>query len=332
MISGRPQHDASAKDPPPKRLRWCLGAGAVLLAVSAAAAVLPGRGRWLFALGADRQWLIDAVTSGLFVLCAAVSLGCIVALAMLTWVLWLCGRGHRRSSDAEGGQIILEFALALPIALMLVLVMVQSSLLMGGNICVHYAAYCAARSAIVQIPDDIWPAEPANFVIDPDASAKLHRVRLAAVWAVMPVSCSSEKFPTGDAYLLADGLRRFFERYGRQAPGWARSDYLGRKMGYADRYTRITMLRRDGQDERGRVIYRELIYPHTYAEHEEVRVAVDHTFYLSVPYAGRLFAALDAKDGRELDFAPGEYGIVVRSACSLTNAGVQDYVEVETFY
>jgi len=332
MGSGPGQHDASEKPSGPKRLRWYLGPGGALLAASAAIVVLPGSGRWLFAPGPDRQWLIDAVTSRLFVLCAAVCLACIIALAALTWVLWLCGRGHRRSVDAEGGQIILEFALALPIALMLVLVMVQSSLLMGGNICVHYAAYCAARSAIVQIPDDVWPAEPANFVIDPDASAKLHRVRLAAVWAVMPVSCSSKKFPPGDAYSLVDGLRRFFERYDRQAPGWARSDYLGRKMGYAERYTGVTMLRRDGQDERGGVRYRELVYPYTYGEHEEVRVAVDHTFYLSVPYAGRVFASLDAEDGRKLEFAPGEYGIVIRSACSLTNAGVRDYVEVETFY
>ena len=299
-----------------------------------AAAVLAGlsaRGIALTGPSGSRQWLFQALGSGVFIRCAAVMVASVVALIAVCWVCWQAGRRYRPSRDAQGGAVVIEFALALPIALILVLIMAQSSLLMGGNLCVHYAAYCAARSAIVQIPWDLSPGEPANVL--KEDSAKFVSIRRAAVWAVMPISCSSKSYsPTlGDETTLVNGLREFFRKSDADVPGWVRRDYLGRKLRYATDYTQVTMLRRTGRGKRAE--YVPVSYPYTYGENDEVRVAVAHTFYLSVPYAGYLFYRVEsAANQRKLNFGLGKYGIVIHAATSLTNEGVQDWVDVESFY
>ena len=200
---------------------------------------------------------------------------------------------------------------------------------MGGNLCVHYAAYCAARSAIVQIPLDVSDDEPANVLEDSYRSAKLRRVRRAALWAVMPVCSPSpllETDPRGQA--LAEGLDEFFATYRQTPPGWVAGGYLARKFAYADRCTDVTMMQRVDPAEET-VEYIELAYPYTYTEHEEIRVEVDHVFYLAVPYAARIFAAFDG--GTDLDLGAGQYGLEIRASCSMTNEGARDYIEVETF-
>jgi hypothetical protein len=59
-------------------------------------------------------------------------------------------------------------------------------------------------------------------------------------------------------------------------------------------------------------------------------VKVEHTLYMSVPYANWLFSKLD-DDGVELRFGEGEYGMIIRATCYMPNEGQQDYVDVEVF-
>ena len=313
---------------------WWVGIAAVLIGFAVGLAILGGSGANISSGSSDYRWLIDAVTSGLFVICGVVTLLSGLVLCAIVRILWEAGRANRRVPNPQGGQVIIEFAIALPIALMLVMIMTQSSLLMGGNLCVHYAAYCAARSAIVQIPRDL-SGEPSNILADP-GSEKFGNIRKAAIWAVTPVSSSSQRLPDDGAFELVKGLRSFFNNYSDKTPGWVRLDYLGRKIGYADWYTQVTMLRRESSGLQEQPVYTELTYPYTYAENEEVRVHVDHTFYLSVPYANKIFAKIgsagEQDDGRELDFGDGEYGLVIHAASSLTNEGVRDDVDVESFY
>ena len=91
------------------------------------------------------------------------------------------------------------------------------------------------------------------------------------------------------------------------------------------------LLERTGLDSRGGPQYGPVSYPCLYEPLQEVRVQVEHTFYLSVPFAGRLLALLDRTDGRRLEFGPGEYGLVIYAATSLTNEGESDFIEVEYF-
>ena len=301
--------------------RSLLAVCAIGLALAAAAvgvAVLAGGGPTALA-AADRAWLVPAITSRLFVVNAVVVGVCGMGLAAIGWVLHSVGAPARRTrARGREGTVMIEFALALPIALGLTLLMIQSSLLMVGNLCVHYAAFCAARTAIVQVPADDSPDEQPNQVSGWGSSRKLQRIRRAAVWAVMPVSSSHPDAPAGDDSVLGGSLERFFGRYGLDVPRWVEIN-LGRRLQYAMDHTRVDLLPPLNE------------VTETYREHEDLRVTVEHTFYLSVPYAARLLATMDADDGVELDFGSGQFGTVIRATCTLPNEGVHDYIDVEPF-
>jgi len=296
---------------------------AFLLGVLAAVVAVPGAlvGLAWLASAVGPVWVGAAVRSRLFVLCGIVLVVCLGGLSAAAAVLRSAGasaRARRRGARAGGqdGGTIVEFALVLPVALPLVLMMVQSTLLMGGNLCVNYAAYCAARSAIVIVPDNLAPTEPANVVSEAAVSRKMRRIQLAAVWAVLPVSSASPNVPLEDADVLTAGLTEFFESYGQRPPGWV-SKQLHRRLSYAEAYTGV-----------------ELSPPAdrmAYGVHEDLRVTVRHTLYLSIPLANRIFQLLDPDHSVALGFGDGEYGLEVTARCALTNEGVQDYVEAERF-
>jgi hypothetical protein len=291
---------------------WAAGLLALLVG-GICAGVLAGGG----AVGAgdhESQWAVVAMTSPLFLTCAAIALGCALLAAWLGAALAAIGRRARWPGTAEGGAMV-EFALVLPFLLMIVLLMVQSALLMGGQLCVNYAAFCAARSAVVQVPADFGRDEPPNA----PGPRKMERVRLAALWAVLPVSDGGYEGQSADGRALRDGLERFFAAYGQDAPGWV-DERLARKLAYAEQYTDVALSSEQTQDYP--------LYDETYtgfAANTDLRADVRHTLRLSVPFAARIFAAGD--DGVRLP--GGRYGMEMRTRCTLINQGRQDYVDVE---
>jgi hypothetical protein len=72
------------------------------------------------------------------------------------------GRIKQLHRDQAGGVQSLSFVLTLPIFLMVMMLIVQVSQLMIGVMVVHYAAFAAARSAIVWIPADLRRFDPAE--------------------------------------------------------------------------------------------------------------------------------------------------------------------------
>ena len=159
-MSGQDETRSRAK---PNR-RWLILAVCIVLAGSVAMTA------WTLAaaVGPRSHWLLQALTSRLFLSCAAVLVVCAVGLAVIAAMLWHAGRPYRTAGRGEQGVAILEFAMALPFLLMLSLLMAQASLLMVGNVCVHYSAFCAARTAIVAIPQDYGSSEPRNLILDSD--------------------------------------------------------------------------------------------------------------------------------------------------------------------
>jgi len=152
--------------------------------------------------------------------------------------------------DQGGSAQSLSFVLTLPVFIMIMLFIVQVSQLMIGTIVVHYAAYAAARSAIVWIPADLGTDEGPNCISfsfpDPDApkqdmpildptdpnygpseggmtflvepgSLKFEKIRSAAVLACMAISPSRDvglQLP-GQGALTAEILE---EAYGSMVP------------------------------------------------------------------------------------------------------------------
>jgi hypothetical protein len=301
----------------PVSIRW----GGVLIALSVIL-LLPVFGvmaaLWMTGSGSSAQaWLPNALASAGFIKYALITMGLAVMLFAVCVMMWRIGARARLRSRSEEGGAVLEFALVLPFAMFLVLLLAQASFLMVGHLCVQYSAYCAARAAIVAIPDDLtmYSGEAPNYVDDdPESSPKVNRILRSAVWAVMPVSCSLKDQDEADLPELTDGLDEFFTAYGETTPGWVKAN-LSRKWQYALDHTFVTLDPPVSGD--------------LYGDDEDIRVTVEHTFHLAVPIARTLFAKLD--DGEELDIGIGEYGLILRATCTLTNEGVQDYVDEEIF-
>ncbi len=268
-------------------------------------------GAWA-AVARGEGWLAEALREGRMVrwglLLAACALGLQVVLGGL-------GRlGPVRRPGGQAGLAVLEFALIFPIALTIALVMAQTSLLMAGNLFVHYAAFSAARSAVVWIPAEMH-SEPRNELDAGHASQKRQRIRAAAVWAVLPAAgapadSASTRWALTHSETLRSGLGRLFEDYRQTPPGWL-GRRLARKYAYAD-------------DEQNTVVV--IAPPNTgdaYGPHENIRVTVRHRFDLAVPYANWLF---------DDDRAPdewGRYGTDMSAHCTLPNQGRDDRVRLE---
>ena len=85
-------------------------------------------------------------------------------------------RLRRLHRDQLGSAQTLSFVLTLPFFVMIMLFIVQVSQLMIGAIVVHYAAFAAARSAIVWIPaalnDAEWRNRISSYTEDPEGARR----------------------------------------------------------------------------------------------------------------------------------------------------------------
>ncbi len=254
------------------------------------------------------------LSSSQFRLFMYVGLGSVLGFAIMTAMLVYLGAGRKLKN--QDGTAIIEFALVLPFLLGMILLMAQSSLLMGGYLSVNYASFCAARAAIVQIPRETNSEllNTVNDYDDPEASGKLWNIKAAAVWGVTPVSPGTLTPPSAQGQVLRDGLERFFEVNNAPVPWWV-NDQLESRLSYAEENTFVSLV----PPKNGNV----------YQEREDITVTVRYNIYLSVPYASRLLAALDSDNS--IDLGDGRYALTVQVPCTLTNEGVDDKITIETF-
>ena len=262
--------------------------------------------------GGQTGGLVKSLGNSQFRLFTLLGLGSVLGIALLSGVLVRIGAA-RRPGHQEGTAII-EFALVLPFLLMLILLMGQSSLLMGGYLSVNYASYCAARAAIVQIPRET-NSEPLNQVSDyddPEGSGKLWGIQAAAVWGVTPISPGNLTSPSDQGGVLRDGLEKFFQANNTPLPWWV-NDHLGSRLSYAQKNTSISL----DPPKNGNM----------YVEHEDITVKVRYNIFLAVPYASKLLAVLDSDHA--VDLGDGRYALSVEIPCTLTNDGVDDKITVE---
>ena len=212
----------------------------------------------------------------------SVLLACVPWLAILAAsfaVLFVIARANRARprprrlrrlhTDQHGSVQSLSFVLTLPLFIMVLLLIVQVSQLMIGQMVVEYAAFAAARAAAVWIPADTPYPEGANCIVaffpdlnaevqvipvldpdDPDygpaeggmiyriepGGAKFEKIASAAVLACMPISPSRDVGATlsGTGPLAADIITR---AYTAMAPnsdsGPAAARRIQNKLAYA---------------------------------------------------------------------------------------------------
>jgi len=82
----------------------------------------------------------------------------------------------KKLRKGENGQAMVEFVVVFPVVFLLCLVIMQTFLLLSARQVVNYAAYCAARSAIVFLPY-------SGSV----AKNKAKRAAIIACWSISPM-------------------------------------------------------------------------------------------------------------------------------------------------
>jgi len=201
------------------------------------------------------------------------------------------------------GTSELEFAMAFPVFLVSVLTTVQMALTINALLVVDYAAYCAARSAIVWIPQAL-PGEPAHAVDagQSRSSEKWSRVRRAATLAVTPIAPRLSRFRFGLSIPASGGVDgRGLARLAQAADASlsGRVDYV--RMGaaiadkwlYANWFTDVRL-----EDRAGRLQSR-------FESGSTVTARVTHKFELAVPFASQAIGA--AFGSRYLPLIGGYY-------------------------
>lgn len=156
-------------------------------------------------------------------------------------VAWCCG--FLRAND--GAAYSVGLAMTLPLYALLIALLVECALLLNVQSGVDYAAWCAARSAIVWLPAEVTSLGSGGQNED--------MVRRAAVNAISAWASANNPAPTtSDSRGAAAVLRgyRSFAR-GRQQT----EDYVVRKWNYANAATRVEFeptleqLKRDTQQQ-----------------------------------------------------------------------------------
>ncbi|MBL4701944.1 MAG: hypothetical protein JKX85_11870 [Phycisphaeraceae bacterium] len=177
------------------------------------------------------------------------------------------------------------------------LTLAQTTLVMGGNIFVHYAAFAATRRAITTVPmDDINDPndESRNYIFLPDGP-KAEYIRQAAVFALLPVAGRTQDSPTSTSQALVEGFRSYYTALNQTPPKWI-DGLLAQRLAYANAHTSITLLRAVTEsatdlqwDELKEGLYQ-------FGPREPITVQVEHQLHLAVPYVWPMFAdSTDAK-------------------------------------
>lgn len=112
----------------------------------------------------------------------------------------------RDLAASEEGAALVEFALAAPVLLAVVLLIAQLALVAVARRAVEGAAFAAARSAAVWVPADI--EEGANALRLTGRSSKRERIERAAALALLAVAPEEPAGPSGrEEPEVADALR-----------------------------------------------------------------------------------------------------------------------------
>ena len=248
--------------------------------------------------------------------------GCVVVLIMAARAVWVTGRGGGRgTTPARGsGTATVEFALVAPVAMFVLLLLCQITMLMVGNIFVNYAAFAATRTATLVIPTDRTGEGPNEFAADArEPDSKHGAIHRTAAFALAPISGVSDAGgdPVVSDYVAAIGAH--YEAYGLPVPQWVENRLAGR-LSYALEATEILLMRTvvDGSTDPPHVDFTPLDegFLYTFDAREPITVRITHEYYLGVPYINRLLARVHSDDDSEPTWT-------IRARSTLTNMGIR---------
>jgi len=226
---------------------------------------------------------------------------------LTTFVLALYGRrlmrvmaqarmeqAQRRLEPAAGGQSgasAVEMVMLLPLLLALLLTILQVALIVQAKFVVNYAAFCAARAAIVAIPSKVQGAggvEQRNRLnLQNNNSPKMTMIRRAAalpcvsispVWS--PAILISTLAPPKPELLIPMAELALLFPASREDSNISQQLVLRAHYAFNPDNTRVEIFG-EGENQKD-----------SFGEQEMIRVRVTYRYYLTVPFANRLFGTL----------------------------------------
>jgi hypothetical protein len=243
----------------------------------------------------------------------------VVAALVLSAIALRLAEGLRRSlrlahvkDDQESGASVVEFMLAFPLLLALILTILQIALIIQAKIVVNYAAFCSVRTAIVTIPSKIRSQRSGRFedynVIatnDPE-SPKMEIIRRAAALpctAVSPLLSGAFWTFSGPNYEVIPALILVGAAFPATVDGKEVPLQLVQRGPYAygRENTKVEVSGEGGG----------------FHDHNLVTVKVTHRYYLAIPFANRLLG----RSYPGLGFFGGAYYITIAEEYSLLNEG-----------
>lgn len=277
----------------------------------------------------------------LLIACLPYIAGIAASVGVLRALVWVSGArlqlNHIRQlhRDEHGAVQSLSFVLTLPLFIMILLFIVQLSQLTVARLVVEYAAFAAARSAVVWIParlrdtleteNRISVITPAGSIVDDKGigyevyrvapgSAKYDKIRLAAATSLMSVCPSRETGVVMDAE-GASAATTFVKTYAAMSPQSGENtripDRIYNKLAYALQNTNVEIeIRHKDTDFRHRVNepplarydirpYREEFQFNEIGYQDQIVVTVHHAFAL-LPGPGRFLSRNTPRRDRDM--------------------------------
>lgn len=260
------------------------------------------------------------------------------SVALLRCLLWFSDvrldlkRLRQLPSDQVGSVQSLSFVMTIPLFVIVMMFIVQLSQLTIAKVFVEYAAFNAARTAIVWIPAHFGPGiEPENCIGGPrnfadsepmfsvyrieEPSPKFNKIHFSAVMALLPI-CPSRNTGADPNHPMMVSVPSLTRAISALAPSTNQNTRIptriANKLAYALENTRLTLELRHRLDEPALREYTcPCQYPHDeYAPNEygwldQITVKLSHEFAL-LPGPGRILARrADAPIGSDPQQSPG---------------------------
>lgn len=273
---------------------------------------------WATLTSGPAMWLL-----GFAVFCLALLLYLGVRLRSVSSQVRKAPVKQRLADDS--GVAMVEFVLVTPILLIVTLLLIQTMLVFTGLFYVQYAAFVAARTAIVQIPADM-DTPPNEMDI---TGEKASQIIGSAMLALMPVSGreSSTDLTTVDVGpMVVQAFSEMYDVQGKSQPAWV-NGMLNERLYYAINHTEVGIQKvTPGGEER--ILFDGLAGPTTFSPKEAIGIRIRHEFALTIPLASRVFSAVSDSGSytpasRDSD-SPGPPGqwTAIQAIAILTNEGI----------
>jgi hypothetical protein len=235
--------------------------------------------------------LIEPLYNANVVLFGLMAAAALIAGGKLLWVLVravagfvLTARARRSLSLGTRGQAMTEFAISFPIVLITTLILMQLALMYQAKNVVTYAAFSAARAAIVYIPSEV--GGEGKHSINVDGGDKYDKVTQAAAMACVPISPRASVVLDGLPFvgdIIASAFTTFSQMMSSLGIAGEYVDSALQRYAYSTFATNVILYKADESglsEQSGTATW-------NWPTESDVGVLVQHKFYLAIPLVNR---------------------------------------------